>query len=144
MPPVATKKLTSKSTEWEAKASLSFSIAVPPVPASRPRVTRWGVYYAKTYKTWMDAAAVALSDVGHRVDGPLRVSLLHVVARPKTTQRDYPRGDVDNYAKASLDAITKCERVWDDDDQILELITSKRFATPGEEPHTEVTVWQLT
>jgi len=89
----------------------------------------------------MEAAAVALAKCSLRVlEGPLHVTTHHVCVRPKTTQRDYPRGDVDNYAKATLDAVTKCERAWADDDQVLSLTTTKRFAKPGEAPHTEVIV----
>lgn len=98
----------------------------------------------------MEAAAVALSatKVTH-LNGPLdRHGLLHVIAdhvvmKPKTTIRNCPRGDVDNYAKATLDAITKCGHVWEDDDQVLILTTTKRFAEKGEEPHTKVTVCNL-
>lgn len=147
---LAVQVKSSKKYQGEAEASLSFLIAVPPVPASRPRVTRWGVYYSKTYKTWMAAAASALADVlvlyestKLYPDATLRVLVNHVVERPRTTKRMYPRGDVDNYAKATLDAVTECGRVWKDDDQILELTTTKRFANAGEVPHTKVAIWTL-
>jgi Holliday junction resolvase RusA-like endonuclease len=141
---------SKRKSVGEVKASLTFSLAVPPVPASRPRVTRWGTYYAKTYKQWMAAAHAALdkcvicaSSAKALRNAPLHVVLEHVVQRPKTTQRDYPRGDVDNYAKATLDAITHCQIVWEDDDQVLNLVSSKRFATDGEDPHTKVMICQL-
>ena len=39
-----------------------------------------------------------------------------------------------------LDALTKLERVWKDDDQVVLLIASKRFAAEGEQPATHVMV----
>lgn len=120
-----------------------FSIPLNPVPASRPRVARWGVYYPKTYKTWMEAAEAFTVDIGGCLETSLLVTAVHVVARPKTTLRAYPRGDVDNFAKATLDAVTKWGTIWSDDDQVLVLTTSKRFARAGESPATHVEVYEL-
>lgn len=76
------------------------------------------------------------------VSGPLFVRLTSVVQKAKTSKLLWPRGDVDNYAKAPLDAITKAQVLWHDDDQVLELVTSKRFALPGEQPGTHVEVFK--
>lgn len=127
-------------------APLRFCIDVAPVPASRPRVTRWGTYYGKTYKNWMAAAAKSLAqqrDDYWLIREQCAVCLEIIAERPKTTKRPEPRGDVDNYAKAALDAITKTELVWDDDDQVVALFVSKRFAEPDERPRTEVEVYPL-
>lgn len=127
-------------------APLHFCIDVAPVPASRPRVTRWGTYYGKTYKNWMKNAAESLAkqdDEFWLFREKCAVFLEIVAERPKTTKRSEPRGDVDNYAKAALDAITKTEMVWDDDDQVVALFVSKRFAETDESPRTEVEVYPL-
>ena len=43
-----------------AEKHMQLIIPLNPVPASRPRVGRWGVHYAKTYATWMKQAALHL------------------------------------------------------------------------------------
>ena len=59
--------------------------------------------------------------------------LIEVVAkRPKTSKRDYPRGDVDNFAKGPLDSMTSNGFFWNDDDQIIALAVTKRYAEPDE------------
>jgi Holliday junction resolvase RusA-like endonuclease len=45
---------------------------------------------------------------------------------------------VDNFAKAVLDAITRSNFGWDDDDQILELKVTKRFAEADEQPRSDI------
>lgn len=60
----------------------------------------------------------------------------------KTVSRDFPRGDVDNYAKSVLDLITKREEIWHDDNQVVTLYTTKRLAV-NEEPHTFVYIREL-
>jgi Holliday junction resolvase RusA-like endonuclease len=144
-----TKTSTSKSTAVAAQgvthSPLCLTIRINPVPASRPRVSRWGTYYAKTYKNWMREAGEKLAELGttSKYQGPVSVRIEHVVARPKTTDRDFPRGDVDNYAKATLDAVTKAGLAWDDDDQVTHLYASKRFASGMEQPHTYIEVLPL-
>lgn len=66
------------------------------------------------------------------------------MAKPKTTKRDYPRGDTDNYAKAILDAMTKAGPFFEDDDQVTALMVTKRFAEPDEEPRTIINWYEET
>lgn len=145
-PKTAKKQKTSNAAGLEGARvpSASLFIGVDPVPASRPRVTRWGTYYGKTYKAWMKAAADILgmfTPVSELMSCPLVVRLTHIVQKARTSKLEWPRGDVDNYAKATLDAITKAQIIWHDDDQIVGLISSKRFADPGEQPGTLVEVF---
>lgn len=60
------------------------------------------------------------------------------MAKPKTTKRTNPNGDIDNYTKAALDAITSCGAVWDDDMQVTVNVAEKRFAAIGETPGTYI------
>lgn len=134
------RRLAQSALRWMKKEAqsglLSFHLALEPVPASRPRVTRWGTHYGKKYNQFR-AEVVPLANAydGTKLpDGPLVVMLEHVVTKPRTSKRDFPRGDVDNYDKSPLDAMTKAEKFWTDDDQVVGLIAFKRFAEPGEKP----------
>lgn len=116
-----------------------------PVVASRPRVGRWGVYYNKTYATWMKEAKVEVlqSEGDEPFDGPCYVHVEQIVEKPKTSKLAYPRGDVDNFAKGPLDLITKSGKLWRDDNQIVALTCVKRFAKEGETPRSIIHVHQL-
>nr|WP_246505610.1 RusA family crossover junction endodeoxyribonuclease [Coralloluteibacterium stylophorae] len=123
-------------------ASLDFPFE--PAPASRPRVSKWGTYFSGAYKTWRETAAAHLAPgaTGLEADEPLLVVHESICKRPKTTKKKWPKGDVDNHVKGPLDAITKATGWWTDDDQIVLLLTAKRFAAPGEEPHTAVSIYR--
>jgi Holliday junction resolvase RusA-like endonuclease len=125
--------------------TLSSLVGLAPVPASRPRVSRWGTYYAKGYANWMKAALALVKGDRHAtpVDGPCVVLMEQVVEKPRTSKLDYPRGDVDNYAKGPLDIITKSERIWKDDTDVIGLIVFKRFASAGEKPGTHIEYVEL-
>lgn len=118
---------------------LSFVLNVAPVPASRPKVSRWGVYYSKTYSKFLRSTQEELSKHnGKPTQGPIVVMMEHVVERPRTGKLGLPRGDVDNFAKGPLDAMTKAGTFWWDDEQVALLVASKRYAKDGEQPRTEV------
>lgn len=128
--------------------TISFTIPLEPVPASRARAVagRPG-YYPERYDTWRADAALILAtlaaDLPQLGDSPVEVWLEFVCQRPKKPSKPYPcRGDVDNLSKATLDAITKA-RIWDDDMQVVSAHQIKRYARPGETPHTRVEIRPL-
>lgn len=136
---MATSKLAvqaKRNLEGLARAGLfSLWIAGKPVPAGRPRVTRWGTYYPKSYTNWIKAASPAVEAMPVV---PLKgnVALLVEVncERPKKTDHTAPMGDVDNFAKGPMDLITKLGKSWLDDRQIVSLTVVKRWIEQGEEP----------
>jgi len=104
-----------------------------PVPASRARVSKYGTYHLPTYRKFLTQAKEALKKImrGQSIDRrPLSVAITCCVQTPKKTERSWPRGDVDNYAKAVLDSMSGI--VFEDDDQVLELTVNKSFAKKGE------------
>tara|TARA_B100000085_G_scaffold22775_1_gene19156 strand:- start:34944 stop:35393 length:450 start_codon:yes stop_codon:yes gene_type:complete len=128
---------TSAVEEHLGKAGyMEFFIPVDPVPASRPRVSKWGTYYGKTYENFRTKVRAALRDLtnlsGEPMTGPIHCLIEIVAPKPKTTKRDYPRGDVDNFAKGPLDSMTSHGGFWNDDDQVTALAVTKRYAESGE------------
>ncbi len=113
----------------------SLWIGGKPVPAGRPRVTRWGTYYPKSYTTWIKSAQPFIEAMP---TVPLKgnVALLVQVncPAPKKTDHTAPMGDVDNFAKGPMDLITKLGKSWVDDRQIVSLTVVKRWVEKGEEP----------
>ncbi len=107
----------------------SFLLKFPlePVPASRPRVTKWGAYYGKRYTQFRKDAGLVIPEVytDQPLTGTLEVSVWFYCKRPKTTKRTEPRGDVDNYVKALLDSCNG--KVFEDDDQIKRITATKQY-----------------
>lgn len=118
-------------------SELTIVIELPPVPASRPRVSKFGTYYAANYKDWKKAALGFFPKDLQPILGALRVDLEIVYKRPKKITRPIPPGDIDNYAKAALDAVNDAG-VWGDDRQVTTLLVKKRYAHLEEDPHTRI------
>lgn len=124
-------------------SALTVFLAVEPTPASRPRVSKWGTYYGKNYEKFRrDVRDLLIDHKGEKITGPIHMVIEFVVTPPKTTKRDFPRGDVDNYAKGPLDSLTSNGNFWEDDDQIVGLAVTKRFARSDEPPGIHITYTQ--
>lgn len=128
------------------------------IPKGQPRPRAFarkmgnGKYSARVYESgtadaWKNAVATACLPIsGKRLVEPIRLTLLFFFPRPKYHYRtngqlkpSAPRmihdqkPDVDNAAKAVLDALTAIG-AWQDDDQVAILICAKRWEVPGERP----------
>lgn len=90
-------------------------------------------YTDKPYREWLDktAAAVASQSVPAEWDksGPIDMEVRFRILKPKTSKLLYPKPDIDNYEKSIMDAMTQAGHVWDDDCQVVDLRSSKRFVT---------------
>lgn len=127
------------------------SLAVPlqPIPCPRPRITVRGrfahAYYPAAYKDWKAEAERLIEQAMDKeitatfYDVPLQVMLTCVVVKPKTSKLREPKGDVDNYAKAIMDALTTAG-AWGDDDQVIDLRVVKRWADKGEDGYFTVAI----
>lgn len=124
--------------------SVSFVLPGVPVAASRPKVrVHRGVgyaYYAGKYAKYLKETPEAIPESTHFFDKgtPVSVVINFYLPRPTKPANPYPVGDIDNYAKSILDAITKNGTYWHDDTQVS-LLSMVKLYTQGE-PRTEVSV----
>jgi len=123
--------------------AITFSVPGDPVPQPRPRVsTRGGfarAYVPKTHAVHAYRAAIAdaARAAGAGVHGePVNVVIDFVAQRPKSHLRKsgvkpdapkLPRFDLDNAAKACLDALNGV--AWEDDSQVARLVVEKSYGT---------------
>lgn len=123
----------------------SFSVAGDPVPQPRPRVsTRGGfarAYVPKTHRVhaYRNAVASAARKAGcEPCRKPVSVVIDFVFGRPKShlckagvreQAPSLPRPDLDNMAKAVLDALNGI--AWVDDSQVSRLVVEKSYGTNG-------------
>lgn len=121
-------------------ALLHVFIAAEPAPASRPRFSKWGgIYYSKSYEEFYAACQTQLAQMKTEIaPGRFIVALEFVCTKARTSKLTTPKGDVDNYAKGPMDAVTKAEKIWKDDSAVTELVVSKRFAAKGEAPGVNI------
>ena len=130
--------------------AITFSVPGDPVPQPRPRVSTAGGFArayvpakhpVHAYRQAVVAAARAagLTETG----GPLNVVIDFVFGRPKShmnkggvkpTAPTLPRPDVDNLAKAVLDAL---QDVMGDDTNVSRLVVEKSY---GPEARTTVRI----
>jgi Holliday junction resolvase RusA-like endonuclease len=128
--------------------SQELYVPIPPVPASRPRVARFGTYYSKRHQSYVRSFTAFLKYYEPAWeylprDRRLAVGLEFACKRPKKISVNSPPFDIDNLIKLPLDCLTSAEMFWHDDVQVEICIGIKRYAKKGEEPHTVVRVWEI-
>lgn len=126
-----------KSLEGLASAGpFSFWLPGKPTPTPRPRVSKKGfTYYPKNYKDWVADVTKVMKPLDlPQLKGPIIIVIEVNCIPPKKTDHCAPMGDVDNYAKGPMDLMTKLEKGWFDDRQVVSLTTVKRWIGPDEEP----------
>ena len=120
---------------------------INPVPASRPRVTRWGTYYGKKYKQFkLEMGLLVLeSDKTNSVnpitwlDGLISADMTFFVPMAKSWSKKKKsskngqfcdnNSDLDNYEKAILDSLNGV--YFHDDKQIVQQSSQKIWAEQG-------------
>ena len=112
---------------------MKLTFYVNPVPASRPRVTRWSTFYPKKYTQFKADMEIAKSDV-HCVplEDNVYAKLDFFIQIPKSWSKKKKEAksgkfcdnnaDIDNYCKAIFDSLN--EKCYIDDRQIVILKAS--------------------
>jgi Holliday junction resolvase RusA-like endonuclease len=120
-------------------------------PKAQPRVKAFargrhaGVYTPDTADGWkaeVRRAALAKCSTPEPLRGPLLVFLTFVMPRPKSRKVDYwhtSRPDVDNLAKAVLDALGDAG-IWGDDAQVARMVVQKIYVQGTEAPGCTVII----
>tara|TARA_R110000824_G_scaffold283522_1_gene471895 strand:+ start:2284 stop:2745 length:462 start_codon:yes stop_codon:yes gene_type:complete len=132
---------------------MKYILPLAPVPAPRPRVTKWGTYYPKTYKTFLADCVTLLAALhkGHSIIEPASVEIDFYIKRPQRLMRktDPPgrvihdrKPDIDNLTKSVLDALTKSGIVLDDS-RIAQLTARKFYSEKGIRPRIEIIIQTL-
>ena len=129
------------------KTIISLTFNINPVPASRPRVTRWGTFYGKKYKQFKLEMGLLLIDSDKNnsinpvtwLDGLISADMTFFVPMAKSwsnKKKSSKNGqfcdnnsDLDNYEKAILDSLNGV--YFHDDKQIVQQSSQKIWAEQG-------------
>jgi len=120
------------------KYSQRFNIN--PVPASRPRVSRWSTYYPKKYTKFKKDMEALTSELETTPSEKLvSVELEFRIMMPKSFSKKKRQGlnntycsnnsDIDNYIKAILDSLNGVFYI--DDKQVVEIFARKIYSDEG-------------
>lgn len=127
------------------------TIDLEPIPYKSPDVAcsanrKPMVYYKDSpYKRFRDAmkdiCPLLTPSKWRKFEGAIKVYMEIRKPKAKTSKRDYPQGDVDNYAKGINDRLN--DVIWEDDDQITDLRIVKKWATKQKPPGIYIKVVSL-
>lgn len=127
---------------------INFKLDIGPVALARPRFMRQtGIAYTSPKSRRFKKEFSELVEHLWRVkrypvlDGPLEAKINFLIAKPKSTKRDFPtvKPDIDNYLKAVLDAMNGICYV--DDSRIISIYGKKLYGPSGS---IEVTLSKIT
>jgi Holliday junction resolvase RusA-like endonuclease len=113
---------------------------INPVPASRPRVSRWSTYYPKKYTKFKKDMEALTSELETTPSEKLvSVELEFRIMMPKSFSKKKRQGlnntycsnnsDIDNYIKAILDSLNGVFYI--DDKQVVEIFARKIYGDEG-------------
>lgn len=145
----------------KSPAGIVFEAFAPGIPKGQPRpraFARGGkvaVYDPGTAEGWKSAVAIACQELAQRqLTGALSVILEFYLPRPKGHLRKdgslkplaplwhISKPDLDNLAKAVLDALTAIG-AWQDDRQVAQLALTRYWANAGEPSGCLIHITQL-
>lgn len=112
---------------------ISFMVPITPVPKGRPRFWNGRALTDRKTREFERIFRKLAAQFKPRapLKGPIEISLVFSLAKPKSVKREYPavRPDIDNFCKSALDALRD---FWIDDGQIVDVRARKVYASePG-------------
>jgi Holliday junction resolvase RusA-like endonuclease len=149
---------------------MNFNIFIPGDPKGQPRARAYArkmgakfvarMYDSDTADAWKAQVRAGVLAFAHAqgfkaIEGPFEVVMLFSFERPQShflTRGDLGKGrvpehlqkpDLDNLAKLVLDVITRLQKCWIDDDQVVTLLVAKRWLPPGYRPGCQLEVKSL-
>ena len=128
---------------------ISHQFDINPVPAARPRVSRWSTYYPKKYtrfKKEMEALTGELDTTPCEnlvvVSLRFKIKIPQSWSKKKRLERENTycnnNSDIDNYIKAMLDSLNGV--YFMDDRQVVEVFASKKYSN---EPQILFTMMEI-
>ena len=113
---------------------------INPVPASRPRVSRWSTYYPKKYTKFKQDMEALISELDTTLSEKLvRVEIDFMIKIPESWSKKKKQelnntycsnnSDIDNYIKAILDSLNGVFFI--DDRQVEEIFARKIYSNKG-------------
>ena len=113
---------------------------INPVPASRPRVSRWSTYYPKKYTKFKQDMEALTSELDTTLSEKLvRVEIDFMIKIPVSWSKKKKQelnntycsnnSDIDNYIKAILDSLNGVFFI--DDRQVVEIFARKIYSKEG-------------
>lgn len=122
---------------WPSNVQWVTELFVPvePVPASRPRVGRYGAYYSGPYQKFRRLVPDILEQIkiNKRYDDEaLVLKVVFVLNQPNSTSLNFPDPDIDNYEKGIYDQLNSV--LWYDDSRIVAHAVCKVWQDTDEIP----------
>ena len=126
-----------------------YCFDINPIPAARPRVSRWSTYYPKKYTQFKKEMLALTSELDVTpIENLVRVELVFNVKMPNSWSKKKKlekintycdnNVDLDNYQKAILDSLNGV--LYIDDRQIVEIFASKRYS---DKPFIELEIHEI-
>lgn len=141
-------------------ARIKFVVLGAPVPQPRPRVVTingrgMAISNPRSHPVtaWKDQVRLTAQDAWQGrppLQGPVGLAVAFLLPRPaRLTLKSKPnprcwapvRPDGDNLVKVIKDVLNGL--CWKDDGQVVELLVHKLYASAGEQPRAEVTVYAM-
>ena len=108
---------------------------ITPVPAARPRVTRWSTFYPKKYTQFKEDMEMAVNDIQFvPFEGNIYAQIDFFIQIPKSWSKKKKlakqgtycdnNADIDNYCKSILDALNG---VYYEDDRQVVMLRARMF-----------------
>lgn len=136
---------------------MRLEITLPGKPHAQPRIKvgKYGAYYKKEHVQILNETIIYLQNTSKilqwkKTEKPVKVTIVSVCQAPSRLKKQVilsgkrlfkpTKPDIDNYAKFVLDAITKADNIWFDDNQVVELVQRKFYAQPNEKPYTNIVI----